>query len=77
MNRWQVREQFGTAPVLSSVLGWAVQQALKGYRVRHPDAKRQRRTRLRDLTIHRRRLLKAACHNQIDVYSTQEGRRSP
>lgn len=58
MNRWQLREQFGTRPDVHAVLIWSVQHALKGWGTRHPDMKRQRKARLRDLTIYRSRQLK-------------------
>ena len=58
MNRYQIRKQFGRNPDTCAVLVWAVQQALKGYRTRHPDHKRQRCTRQRDLSLHMARTLK-------------------
>ena len=47
MNHRQMRRQFGARPSLEAVLVYAVQHALKGFRIRHPDGKRQRCARLR------------------------------
>lgn len=55
MNRYEMRKQFGSSPDTCAVLVWAIQQALKGFGKRHPDGKRQRKSRLRDLTIYRLR----------------------
>jgi hypothetical protein len=55
MNRYEMRRQFGRNPDTCAVLVWAIQQALKGIGKRHPDGKRQRKSRLRDLTIYRLR----------------------
>lgn len=60
MNRYEVRKQFGKNPDLYAVLVWATQKALKGYRTTHPDSKRQRTTRLRDVSIQAARELKRA-----------------
>jgi hypothetical protein len=60
MNRYEVRKQFGRNPSLYAVLVWATQQALRGYGVKHPDHKRQRTTRLRDMAIQAARKLKRA-----------------
>ena len=60
MTRCEVRKQFGRNPSLHAVLVWATQQALRGYGVKHPDRKRQRTTRLRDVSIQAARELKRA-----------------
>jgi hypothetical protein len=57
MNRYQMRKQFGRHPDLAAVLVWSLQHALKAIGT-HPDGKRQRKSRKRDLTIFRSRELK-------------------
>jgi hypothetical protein len=51
MNRYEIRKQFGRNPDTCAVLVWAIQQALKGFGIKHPDRKRQRTTRQRDLYL--------------------------
>jgi len=63
MNSRQIRRQFGRNPNVAAVLVWATQQALKGYRVRHPDYKRQRTTRQRDLCLWEARKIKGSPSN--------------
>ena len=48
---YRFRRMFGRKPDLTAILIWATQQALKGYGVAHPDMKRQRKTRQRDLMM--------------------------
>lgn len=48
---YKLRHMFGKAPDLAAVLIWATQQALKGYGKAHPDTKRQRSTKQRDLRL--------------------------
>ena len=57
MNRYEIRRQFGCKPDLAAVLVFSLQQALRGSRT-HPDSKRQRKTRLNDLTKYYVRILK-------------------
>lgn len=47
MNRREIRKQFGRRVPLEAVLIYAIQHALKGYRITHPDSKRQRKARNR------------------------------
>ena len=60
MNRYEIRKQFGKSPDLYAVLVWATQQALKGFGKTHPDSKRQRCTRERDLMLWGARKIKRA-----------------
>ena len=58
MDHYKMRRMFGKKPALSAVLVWATQQALKGIGVTHPDTKRQRTTRQRDVGIYKAREMK-------------------
>jgi hypothetical protein len=51
MDRHDIRKMFGRKPSLDAVLIWSLQQALKGIRAKHPDGKRQRRRKERDLML--------------------------
>lgn len=59
MTTRTIRKQFGRRPSLASVLVWAIQQALKGYGIKHPDSKRQRGARASSRSMRAARKLKA------------------
>ena len=63
MNSYQMRKQFGCNPDVVAVLVWATQKALKGYGKTHPDSKRQRCTRERDLMLWGARKVKRCVHD--------------
>ena len=52
-DRWQYRNS------LTGALVWALQQSLKGYGITHPDPKRQRKARLRDVRYAEARAIKS------------------
>ena len=63
MNRYRFFKTFGLKPKLNTIILWSVQQALRGYGVKHPDCKRTRRAKLRDLDIERQRQIKLSQRN--------------
>jgi hypothetical protein len=68
MNRYQLMHQFGKNPDIVAVLVWATQQALKAYGKTHPDYKRQRCNRQRDLMLWGARKIKRAVHDERSYY---------
>ena len=54
MDKQKFRKTLGKRPSLTSVLVWSVQQALRSVG-RHPDFKRQRKTKTRDVSINQER----------------------
>lgn len=56
--RRKLGSRFGAHPELPRVIVCAIHQAFFGRVIGHPDSKRQRKTRMRDLTFHYSRKLK-------------------